>query len=360
MQYQTLNSPLRGTLALIVSASLLMLAGCNPAASEPTHIAANKTVKLMTVNKAAPTATDVFLAQVDAANRAQLSFQVGGEVVLLNVKMAQQVKKGDLLATLDPSDLALSMQAAKANYELAENHWQRTQQLYAKKLVSEAVYEQSQTGYEIAKARLTNAQTQLDHTRLNAPFDGTVAYTFIKQNQIVGAKQQILNLIDTQTLDATFSIPVDYVKRHGIKALFQQEIWVSLDNAPTQKIPASLKEISTEPNTDTNTFKAIATIERPGNQNILSGMTGLIHLAKEKSSLPIRLPDSAWLEKTDNKGAVWVLDPTSSQVAKVAVSINSNGEITEGLADNALVVVAGVNALSEGDVVSEWQREEGI
>ncbi|WP_420791512.1 efflux RND transporter periplasmic adaptor subunit [Enterovibrio qingdaonensis] len=358
MRYQRLKRTLRGLLMVGITAGFL--SGCGEAVSETADTTTVKPVKLLSVADYIVSPTDIFLAEVDATKRAQLSFQVGGEVDNLSVRMGQRVSKGDVLATLDQSDLKLSLDSAQASYALAKTQWERSKRLFAKKLVSADVYDQSETQFKATQARYETARTELSYTQLVAPFDGVVAYTFVKQNQVVGAKQQILNLIDNTQLDVTFSMPVIYVEKRGIENLSSQEIWVTMDSDPTSKIPASFKEISTQPNTDTNTFEAIVTFERPAFRNLLSGMTGQVHITKGQTEMSLRLPESAWVSKQGNQGSVWIMDPTSHAVSKVNITTNDKGEVVNGLSQNDLVVVAGVESLYEGQVVKAWLREEGI
>ncbi|XKY39144.1 efflux RND transporter periplasmic adaptor subunit [Enterovibrio sp. 27052020O] len=337
-----------------------LLAGCDEAVSETTDAMPVKAVKLLAVQDYVVSATDNFLAEIDATKRAQLSFQVAGEIESLNVRMGQHVKQGDLLATLDPSDLALALDSAKARYLLAKTQWQRAQQLYKKQLVSTDVYDQAETLYKAERAHHEQAKTELGYTQVRAPFDGVVAYTFAKPNQVVAAKQPILNIIDNTQLDVSFALPVHFVDKLGIAALSQQPLWVMMDSDPTTKIPGKFKEISTQPNAETNTYQATLTIQRPENRNLLSGMTGHVLIAKSQTGLQLSLPDTAWVSREDNQGMVWVMDAATQRVAKTAVLLDTNGRIQQGLDVTDLVVVAGVESLSEGQEVKAWIREEGI
>ncbi|USH05462.1 efflux RND transporter periplasmic adaptor subunit [Grimontia kaedaensis] len=358
MRYQRMKRTLGNVLALLVMVGLL--SGCNEAVSETPEPMPVKPVKLLAVEDYVLSSSDNFLAEIDATNRAQLSFQVGGEVQQLNVRMGQRVAEGDVLATLDDSDLTLSLDSAKASYSLARTQWERSQRLYAKKLVSTDVYEQAETNYKAERARYEQARTELGYTQLIAPFDGVVSYTFVKPNQVVAAKQQILNIIDNTKLDVSFTMPVSFVEKMGIANLPAQTMWLSLDSEPNVKIPGAFKEISTQPNTDTNTYQATMTVVRPEHRNLLIGMTGQVHIVRLEAGLQLSLPESAWVSRNDSEGTVWVMDPSTHRVAKAAVSLTPQGKILSGLDEKDLVVVAGVETLHEGQEVKAWEREEGI
>ncbi len=357
MRKQTIKHTLIG---VVVTLSLsTLLTGCNKAISEPAEPLI-KPVKLLAVKDLTVDDSDAFLARIDATYRAQLSFQVGGEVEKLLVRMGQGVEKGEVLATLDPKDLQLALDAAQAQYALAKTQWERAKSLYSKKLISTDSYDQKETQYKAALASFEQAKTDLSYTKIQAPFDGVVSYTYVKPYQVVGEKQEILNLIDNTTLDVSFTLPVSYAESVSLSALKNAEMWVTMDSEPSKRIPGKFKEISTQPNIDTNSYEAIVTITRPTDRNLLTGMTGQVHIAKQNKSNAMTLPTSAWVNKQEKQGEVWVMDSSTQQVSKVTLSLNESGAIESGLDNNDYVVIAGVERLVEGQVVKAWIREEGI
>ncbi len=357
MRKQTIKHTLIG--AVVTLSLSMLLTGCNKAISEPAEPLI-KPVKLLAVKDLTVDDSDAFLARIDATYRAQLSFQVGGEVEKLLVRMGQGVEKGEVLATLDPKDLQLALDAAQAQYALAKTQWERARSLYSKKLISTDSYDQKETQYKAALASFEQAKTDLSYTKIQAPFDGVVSYTYVKPYQVVGEKQEILNLIDNTTLDVSFTLPVSYAESVSLSALKNAEMWVTMDSEPSKRIPGKFKEISTQPNIDTNSYEAIVTITRPTDRNLLTGMTGQVHIAKQNKSNAITLPTSAWVNKQESQGEVWVMDSSTQQVSKVTLSLNESGAIESGLDNNDYVVIAGVERLVEGQVVKTWIREEGI
>ncbi len=357
MRKQTIKHTLIG--AVVTLSLSTLLTGCNKAISEPAEPLI-KPVKLLAVKDLTVDDSDAFLARIDATYRAQLSFQVGGEVEKLLVRMGQGVEKGEVLATLDPKDLQLALGAAQAQYALAKTQWERAKSLYSKKLISTDSYDQKETQYKAALASFEQAKTDLSYTKIQAPFDGVVSYTYVKPYQVVGEKQEILNLIDNTTLDVSFTLPVSYAESVSLSALKNAEMWVTMDSEPSKRIPGKFKEISTQPNIDTNSYEAIVTITRPTDRNLLTGMTGQVHIAKQNKSNAMTLPTSAWVNKQEKQGEVWVMDSSTQQVSKVTLSLNESGAIESGLDNNDYVVIAGVERLVEGQVVKAWIREEGI
>ncbi len=357
MRKQTLKRILIGAVVTLSLSGLLT--GCNKAVSDPLETLV-KPVKLLAVKDLSVEDSDSFLARIDATHRAQLSFQVGGAVDQLLVRMGHEVKRGDVLATLDPNDLQLALDSAQAQYALAKTKWQRAERLHSKKLISTDEYDQQETQYKAALASLEQAKTDLNYTKIQAPFDGVVSYTYVKPFQVVGEKQEILNIIDNTSLDVSFTLPVTYVESVSLSSLQNAEMWVTMDSEPDKRIPGTFKEISTQPNADTNSYEAVVTIRRPSDRNLLTGMTGQVHIAKQSTSDTQTLPESAWVNKDSATGEVWVMDGKTHKVEKVTVSLNTAGGVESGLDYDDYVVVAGVESLVEGQIVKAWVREGGI
>lgn len=132
----------------------------------------------------------------------KISPEVSGEIIALPVKEGQSVKKGDLLVKIKPDVYVAAKnsseasykaslsgkQTAEANLKRAEYEYQRNEAMFNAKLVSESVYIDAKTSYEVAQAQYTNATHQvemakasldraledLSKTVINSPLDGTV------------------------------------------------------------------------------------------------------------------------------------------------------------------------------------------
>ena len=343
----------------LIGVAGLFLAGCNQANSEVNEQVI-KPVKLFQVPNLIASNHDSFLAEVDAGERSQLSFQVPGVVDAIYVREGQNVEKGDTLIALDSKDYQLAVDAAQAQYDLTETRYKRDTQLISKKLISADTFDQSETAFKAADAHLKEAKTDLSYTQIKAPYSGIISLSFVKSHQFVAAKQPVLNIINNDQLDIEIALPVPYVDKVGIRTLPKREFAVIFDIHNSVIIPAKFKEMSTQPNADTNSYSATVTLIRPKKLNILIGMTGKVLIKNESESNSLTLPDDAWLTKEDGKGQVWRFLPETSVVESIDLEVNEFGIVQSGLNSGDMIVVAGAKDLLEGQVVRAWQREGGI
>ncbi|KLU99095.1 efflux RND transporter periplasmic adaptor subunit [Photobacterium aphoticum] len=343
--------------ALVLVSSVLT--GCFQAQSEPSPDTV-KPVKLYQVPALTAQASDAFPARAEASQRAQLSFQVPGEIDTLTVRLGQHVEAGQVLAKLDDTDYRLAFDAKLAEFELAKSQFQRAKQLFAKKLISTDEFDRHDTRYKAALANLEQARTDLEHTLLRAPFSGTVSLKHVNQHQFVGANQPVLNVQNVDTLDLSFSLPVSYVEQTDVASLQQAMIWVVMDNYAAQSLPAEFKELSTRPDGDTNSYTAKVTVSRPADRNMLSGMSAQVHIGKSAAMKAIHLPAGSWVEKDDQQGTVWQVDPATGVVSALSLTVNAHGDVVGGLKQGMVIVTAGAQELLSGQQVRAWEREGGI
>lgn len=356
VNFALFNNQIKLTAVIALS---LVLVGCDQAKSEP-QPQIIKPVKLVAVPDLSSQGMDSFLAKIDATDRAELSFQVAGEIQSVPVRMGDVVEKGQILAQLDPTDYQIALDAKQAQYDLAKTRYDRSKQLYKKKLISTDSFDQTETAYHAASVALEQAKTDLRYTTITAPFDGLISIDFKKAHELVAPKQTILNLINNINMDVAFSVPVKYVERHGLSAIKQTKLFVRMDSHQHHLIPASFKEMSTQADPDTNSYTAVVSIKKPDGMNLLSGMTGQVQVLNSQKSAGFRVAESAWINKHQEQGSLWLFDSDTQLVKRTQVTVDVDGFVLNGLKQGDLIVVAGVNDISEGQQVKVWQREGGI
>lgn len=108
-----------------------------------------------------------------------LAFKMSGPLVAMNVLEGQRVKKGQVVAEIDPTDYKLDYDAKRASFQKAASQMQRAEKLLAKNAISMQEFETTQASYTNAKSAFEDAQNTLNDTKLRAPFDG-----FIQKNTL--------------------------------------------------------------------------------------------------------------------------------------------------------------------------------
>ena len=300
-----------------------------------------------------------FAGRVEAGDSATLAFRVSGQLRGLDVRMGDQVRQGDVLAELDATDYALNVQAREAEFELARLGAERASTLYDKQLISEDEFDTAGTRLTISKARLEQARQQLSYCKLQALFSGSVAFTYVMPAEVVAANQPVLKLQDTTQLDILFNLPPQY--QSLIDAPVAAVFHVVFDLFPELRLPAKYKEVSLQPDPDTNSYPMTLRIDNPEGFSPRPGMSVQVILHHPSLTAGfLQLPHEALFDRSGDNAHVWRLDESTMTVHRVAVALDDGSVVLGGLNPGDRIVAAGVDRLVEGQKVRVWQREGGL
>ncbi len=347
----------------------LLLGACSDAPEQNTEEVI-RPVKLFTVSDQNATHIRRFPAEVIANQGSYLAFRVNGELVELPVLAGQEVRKGQLLAKLDPTNFQLQYDERKARFELAEAQLARIRALVDKNIASRAELDEALANKQVAEAALNAAKTNLDYTALRAPFGGTIAKVYVKNFENIVAKQNILRLETRDRMDVVIHVPEKLVARVNKDIDYRPD--AVFDGFPDKTYPLTIKEWDTQADPVSLTYKVVFSLPVPEDFNLLAGMTGevLIDVAKitAKNSSGTLVPVEAVFSELNEQGEkshfVWVFDQSANTVARKAVEVGAlqqdSIEIISPLAANTQIVAAGVHYLKAGQKVRPWRKERGL
>ncbi|MGF1700734.1 efflux RND transporter periplasmic adaptor subunit [Photobacterium makurazakiensis] len=317
----------------------------------------SRPVKLEAVSVGDNETFRTFPAVVEAGDKAVLAFRVSGQLKKVDAHPGDFVKKGDVLARLNTDELELLLEQAKADYELAYVQYKRDKELLKTNFVSELDFDRSEAELNQAKADLDKAKANLNYASLIVPYDGTLSLSLVENFEYIAAKQPVMHIQSAGLINVTFQLPDQLFARFQHKSDFDRDPRVTFDTIPDQVFGAQFKEIDTEADEKTNSYKVTLFMERPQGYNLLPGMAGHV-----KVSIPSggtgAIPRRAILTEGD-KTFVWKVDEQGI-VSKVAVQLDDKRRVLAGLQDGDLIATSGVTGLQEGQKVRTWIKERGL
>ncbi|WP_318467684.1 efflux RND transporter periplasmic adaptor subunit [Photobacterium leiognathi] len=316
----------------------------------------SRPVKLQSVSVGDNESLRSFPAIVEAGDKAVLAFRVSGQLNNVQAHPGEFVRKGQTLATLNPDELSLLVKQAQAQYDLANVQFKRNSQLRKTNVVSELEYDASKANLKQAKAALDKAKSNLSYAKLIAPYDGHLSLSMIENFEYVAAKQPVMHIQSAKLINMTFQLP-DY-----LLARFQghaEEInpTVAFDALANQTFPAQFKEIDTEPDSKTSSYKVTLSMARPEGSNIMPGMSGSVTIVLPHGNAGA-IPTRAVITEGD-KHFVWRVND-KQQVERVEVTLDKNNRVISGLNDGDVIATSGVSELQAGQKVRSWIKERGL
>ncbi len=290
-----------------------------------------------------------------------VGFLVSGRLITRNVDIGSTVTKDEVLAEIDPTDLQNQLDAAKSQVDAATASVAQTsseeaakRELLNKGFTTQSEYNQALKALQTAQADLASAQAnlrlaqdQLGYATLRSPVAGAVTDTGADPGQVVQAGQMIVQIADTQLLDAVFSVPAQIANLAKIGG--KVSVWLQQD--PTVKVTGEVRQVSPTADATTGNYTIkVALTDPPAAMRIGSLVRGR---AEQLGSAVISIPSTA-LVQTGSQPQVWIVGEDGAvHLTPVTVARYDSDAvlISEGLKDGDLVVVSGVNSLAEGQVV---------
>jgi RND family efflux transporter MFP subunit len=135
-----------------------------------------------------------------------LQAQTGGQILAINFKLGDYVKKGQLLVEIDDRLQSLALENTKINLSKLEDEYNKTKVLFSGKAITENKVRDARIDYETAKVAVEQAQKQLSFTKIAATQSGYVVSKFIERGSSIAVGAQIVSIVDIAQLKVTLNV----------------------------------------------------------------------------------------------------------------------------------------------------------
>ena len=299
---------------------------------------------------------------IEAVTSVTVGTQVSGIVSKLYVDYNTQVKKGQIIAELDKTNLTSELNIAKANLTSSQStlkyqtaNMERYQTLYKKGLVSADEYENALLTYRQAKEQVASskesvqrAQTNLGYATITSPIDGTVISKSVEEGQTVAASFSTPELftIAKDLTNMQVIADVDEADIGGVKE--GNRVTFSVDAYPDDVFEGTVTQVRLEPTTTNNVVTYEVVISAPNaDLKLKPGLTANVTIYTQERSGVTAVPNKALrftptketvgkdMKIVDCKGKnkVWTLDGKVLTAHSVTTGQTDgiNTEITKGV-----------------------------
>ncbi|GGD33944.1 efflux RND transporter periplasmic adaptor subunit [Aureimonas glaciei] len=346
---------------------LLGLAGCQP--EEEPHPPAVRPVRAVTVEPS-PSADSVTLTGSIAARvEGNLSFRTSGQIIERAVDVGDRVRKGQVLARIDPkvqqADLAsarAARESADADVEQATAAFSRSQSLLDRGFTTRREFDAADRALKVARAnaasavaRFESAEETLSYTNLTAEADGIVTARELDTGEIAQAAATVFTVAFDGPRDAVFEVYESLL----LGGRQPPQVTVALAADPSVEARGRIREVSPTVDRQTGTVRVKVGLEAtPAAMTLGAAVVGT---ADRPSGPVITVPASA-ITALDGETAVWVFDPASGQALPRPVTVvsyqASTVTVRDGLATGDRVIIEGTKLLRPGETVV-LAKEEG-
>ena len=329
----------------------LILLMCACGSSKTKQECGKATVQADTVKSYQGELSIIYPGKIKAASEVKLSFRVAGPIRAVLPEVGAFVKKGELIAEIDPRDYEIQLSATEAEYNQVKEEAGRVIELYNRGSVPVNDYDKAVAGVKQITAKYNAHKNALADTRLTAPFDGYIQKKYYDSHETVAAGYPVVSMINSNYFDVDIDIPSsDFIRRESFK-----EFYCEADVFPGVKIPLELLDITQQANYN-QLFRVRFRMKPDEKLNLAAGMSVSVTIRFEPGQEGLSIIPISSLFQKEDQSYVWVYDTTQTTVrmnpVKV-VELDKDGQVIveSDLASGTRIVSAGVNGLKEGQKV---------
>jgi RND family efflux transporter MFP subunit len=294
--------------------------------------------------------------QFTTDDEVMLSFKTGGIISSLNVKEGDAVKKGQLLATLNPTEINAQVQQARLSVEKAQRDFQRTQNLYKDSVATLEQLQNSKTALEQSRQQLNMVSFNRQYSEIHAPKDGYILNKLANTGQQVSAGTAILRTNGAES--GKWMLRVGVSDREWAVLQLNDHARIETSSLPGQSFEGIVSRKSEGVDAATGTFSADISFTGKKPEAIAAGMFGkaTIHPSKRSSGNGSwQIPYEALLDGDGSNGYVFVTNDnkTAKKIKVTVAGIDKNTvTVSHGLEDAGALIISGSAYLTDQSKIS--------
>lgn len=283
---------------------------------------------------------------------ARLSFKIGGIVSRIYVKEGDHVSKGQLLATLDQTEIDAQVQQASQNLDKSKRDEVRIGNLYRDTVASLEQLQNTRTQVSVATEALRIARFNQQYARIHAPAGGTILQKLMNEGELATAGNAVFLFNGTDQRDWVVRFGVSdrdwVVLKKGDKAT------VYIEAYPGETFTGAITKMAEGADPSNGTYPIEVTVS-PAGHKLAPGLFCTLQLQPSYRQSLTLIPIEALVEGDGKTGWVYTVNADGRTVRKHAIRIaflsKDKVAVSEGLDSVDRVVTEGVGYLTETSVV---------
>lgn len=289
---------------------------------------------------------------IEAIHRATVSAQTSGRVVEVMFDVDDYVNKGDVLLRFRDTDQRAALMSAEARHTEAESEYRRIKDIFSKQLVAKSTFDRAEATYKTARASLEQAQEQLRHTVVRAPYSGIVMQRHIEVGESANPGQPLMTGLSLERLRVVADVPQAYITT--LRNLAKARVLVGHD---TISLASDKLTISPYADAQSHTFKMRVDLP-PGQHGVYPGMFAKVAFVVGEDEC-LQIPEAAVVHRSEVTAAYVVGADKQVVLRQIRVGHvlpSGHVEVLAGLLEGEQVALDPVRA---GIYLKEQRRGSG-
>lgn len=287
---------------------------------------------------------------VDTKENILVQPEFSGTLTSLTVTAGQRVTKGQILGKIDDGGLSQQLASLENQYALAKTTYDRQKNLWDKKIGSEIQFLQAQTQMVAAQKGVAQMKAQLSKTVIRAPFSGTIDEVFVEKGQVVAPSALgLMRIVNLGNMFVSTSVPETYIGK--LKVGTEVDVYLtSLGKTYIGKV----RQIGNFINPNNRSFGIEVSVPNPDNL-LRPNQVAKLKITDYTNKHAIVVPTGVIQEDGTSSNYVYVVQGSNGKTGtakKTLVTVGKSSdnvtEILSGLSANDIIVIEGVNTISDG------------
>ncbi|TAE66665.1 MAG: efflux RND transporter periplasmic adaptor subunit [Bacteroidetes bacterium] len=288
---------------------------------------------------------------VGSKSDARLAFKTGGVIDKILVEEGQNIVKGQLLATLNLTEISAQVTQAKEGFAKAERDLNRVKNLYADSVATLEQLQNATTAYNIAKQNTSIAGFNQSYSEIRASLTGKVLKKIMNEGEIVASGMPVFFIAATTAQD--WVIKVGLADKDWARLKIGDKATIALDAYPEKEIEGIITDLAENADMMTGTFECEIKII-PQDIKLAAGLLASVEIKPTQNQKQTIIPLNALVESNGKKGFVYVIDANNiahKKEVRIAYLWGDKVVINKGLEDEKQIVTVGSPYLSEGQKI---------
>jgi RND family efflux transporter MFP subunit len=283
-------------------------------------------------------------------NESKPGFKTGGIIRQMFVKEGDFVKAGQLIATLDMTEIEAQVQQAQEGLAKAQRDRDRAKNLLADSVATLELFQNATSAVEVATRTVQIAEFNKRFSEVRAPMSGKVLKVLQRAGEVVGPGMPVCFILGAGKAD--WRIKVGLADRDWSRVRLGESSEVKFDAYPGQRFAAKITDLAAAANPGSGTFDAELTLTNAP-PRLAAGLVAVATFAPAQKQAAGFLPVEAIVETDGREAFVFVVEQGRARKQPVVISrfLGRQAELATPLPAGAEVVVAGAGFLTDGESV---------
>jgi RND family efflux transporter MFP subunit len=287
------------------------------------------------------------VGEADSATAPKVGAEVAGRIIKVNVDIGDPVKKGQILAEIDPADFSADAKRLEAQAVSQQKLTERYRELAKKGFVSSSALENHDAQNIATRELHTRATKNLSRTHIVSPVDGRVDSRFVSVGDWIDLGKPAFQLSTGENLRIRLPFPESVAQRIKVG----QAVTLSTPTAPGTSVSGKIEQVRQTVGSTNRAFDAVVEVKNPGGWKPGASVNGSVIVEEHEQAVVV--PEVSVVLRPAGK-VVYVIDNGKAIQHVVATGVTQNGqvEILQGLKGGETVAMDGAGFLTDKAAVS--------